>query len=165
MLCTVNEFLALFTRASKLLRGAADEAMSRHGVRVGQNLLLEVLWETDGLTPGELAVRLGVATPTVVKSATRMEATGLLSRRRDSDDARLVRLYLTDRGRSVRTAIELERDALERRATATLTAEERRHLLSALAKIVAALTDAEPMPRDPTPRAPGDRPRGGAPAP
>ena len=37
----MDEFLTLFTRASKLMRGAADEAMSRHGVRVGQNLVLE----------------------------------------------------------------------------------------------------------------------------
>jgi MarR family transcriptional regulator, organic hydroperoxide resistance regulator len=65
----MGEFLSLFTRASKLMRGAADEAMSRHGVRVGQNLMLEVLWDTDGLTPGELAERLHVSTPTVVKSA------------------------------------------------------------------------------------------------
>jgi MarR family transcriptional regulator for hemolysin len=126
------------------MRGAADDAMSRHGVRVGQNLLLEVLWETDGLTPGELADHVHVATPTVVKSATRMEASGLLSRRRDPDDARLVRLYLTDRGRSVRHAIEAERDALERRATAMLTAQERQHLLSALTKIIDAMADTPP---------------------
>ena len=48
----MNEFLWLFTRASKVMRTAADDAMSQHGVRVGQNMLLEVLWETDGLTPG-----------------------------------------------------------------------------------------------------------------
>ena len=106
----MNELLALFTRSSKLARAAADEAMSRHGVRVGQNLLLEVLWETDGLTPGELASRLNVATPTVVKSANRMATAGLLVRKPEPADARLVRLYLTDRARSVRRAIERERD-------------------------------------------------------
>jgi MarR family transcriptional regulator for hemolysin len=132
--------LRLFTRAHKLLRGAVDEAMSPHGVRVGQNLVLEVLWETDGLTPGELADRLHVATPTVVKSATRMEAAGLLTRRRDATDARLVRLHLTEHARSVRGAIEHERRALALRATATLTDEERRHLHSALTKIIQQLT-------------------------
>ncbi len=111
----MNEFLALFTRASKLMRGAADEAMSQHGVRVGQNLVLEVLWGTDGLTPGELAERLDVSTPTVVKSATRMEATGLVARRLDEADRRLVRIYLTERGRSVKADIEAARDELERR--------------------------------------------------
>lgn len=133
----MNEFLWLFTRASKVMRMAADEAMSRHGVRVGQNLVLEVLWQQDGLTPGELAARLDVATPTVVKSANRMAAAGLVSRRRDPVDARLVRLYLTDRARSVRSEIERERDELARKATATLTDEELAVLMSALRKMIA----------------------------
>jgi MarR family transcriptional regulator, organic hydroperoxide resistance regulator len=154
----INEFLTLFTRASKLMRGAADDAMSRHGVRVGQNLLLEVLWEEDGLTPGELAERLHVATPTVVKSATRMEASGLVTRRRDPDDARLVRLYLTGRGRAVRKEIETERDELVRRATAAFTEQERKHVMRALSKIITALADVAPMDesgkRDPPTRPP-----------
>jgi DNA-binding MarR family transcriptional regulator len=132
-----NEFFALFTRATKLMRGAVDEAMNRHGVRVGQNLLLEVLWEGDGVTPGELAARLGVTTPTVVKSATRMEMTDLVTRRRDPDDGRLVRLWLTDRGRTVQGAVEAERDALAARALSVLTNQEREHLIAALRKIVA----------------------------
>src|ERR1035438_799638 len=151
----MNEFLSLFTRASKLMRGAVDEAMSHHGVRVGQNLVLEVLWETDGLTPGELADRLHVATPTMVKSANRMAAAGLIGRRRDPagglpagrrapGPARRPRIYLTERARLVRGAIEQERDELERRATATLTSAERTHLLSALTKIIAQFADAGP---------------------
>jgi MarR family transcriptional regulator, organic hydroperoxide resistance regulator len=141
----VSEFVPLFTRASKLMRGAADVAMSRHGVRVGQNLVLEALWEDDGLTPGEVAQRLHVTTPTIVKMATRMEAAGLLTRRRDARDARLVRLHLTARGRSLRAALEGELRALEERATATLTATERRHLERALAKIVRSLEDVAPV--------------------
>jgi MarR family transcriptional regulator, organic hydroperoxide resistance regulator len=135
----VSEFVALFTRAAKLMRGAADKGMRRHGVRVGQNLVLEALWETDGLTPGDLAQRLHVTTPTIVKMATRMEATDLVTRRRDPRDARLVRLHLTARGRSLRAAVEAELEGLEERATAALTATERRHLEKALAKIVRSL--------------------------
>jgi MarR family transcriptional regulator, organic hydroperoxide resistance regulator len=136
----VNEFLTLFTRASKLLREAADVAMSQHGVRVGQNIILEVLWQQDGLTPGEIARRLDLSTPTVVNAATRMEDAGLLVRERDSADGRLVRLYLTPQARAVQGAIEQERSALELRATSTLTSQERRHLHSALAKIIDTLS-------------------------
>jgi len=141
----MSELLTLFTRASKLLREAADEAMSRHGVRVGQNIILEVLWREDGLTPGEIARRLDLATPTVVNAATRMEDAGLVLRERDSADGRLVRLYLTPQARSVRGAIERERSALERRATSKLTSQELRHLHTALAKIIDTLSqDREP---------------------
>jgi DNA-binding MarR family transcriptional regulator len=136
----VNEITALFTRASKLWRVAADQEMGRHGVRVGQNLVLEVLWRCDGVTPGELAETLHVSTPTVVKSANRMVASGLLTKRRDTGDRRLVRLYLTDHARSVQGAIEQTRKDLEDRATCTLTPAERRHLESSLAKIIAELS-------------------------
>jgi MarR family transcriptional regulator, organic hydroperoxide resistance regulator len=140
----MSEFVDLFTRAAKAMRYSAEAAFSRHGVRVGQNLVLDALWGHDGLTPGEIAQRLHVATPTVVKMATRMETAGLLRRRRDARDARLVRLYLTDRGRSLQDAIEREIEGLEERATAGLTAEERRHLDSALAKMVRNLQQVPP---------------------
>jgi len=155
----VGELLTLWTRASKLTRVAADQAMGRYGVRVGQNLVLEVLWADDGLTPGELAERLHLATPTVVKSATRMEAAGLLERRSHERDARLVRLWLTERGRAVRGDVERARDELEQRVAAPLTADERLHLRSALAKIVAAFADLAPE-GDPGDPAAGTRPAG-----
>ena len=139
----MNEFLTLFTRAHKLLRNSVDEAMAQYGVRVGQNLVLEVLWREDGLTPGDLAQRLGVTTPTVVKSATRMEAAGLLTRRPDLADGRLVRLFLTPYAQSIQGVIERDRDELERRATATLTDEEREYLHRALAKIIKELTPGD----------------------
>ena len=138
------DLLALFTQAGKLLREAADEAMSRHGVRVGQHIVLTVLWQQDGLTPGEIARRLQAATPTIVNTATRMEEAGLLVRQPDSADARLVRLYLTPHGRSVRAPVRDARAALERHATATLTAAELDHLRSALTKIIAQLRNEPP---------------------
>ncbi|MCO5973846.1 MULTISPECIES: MarR family winged helix-turn-helix transcriptional regulator [Actinoallomurus] len=137
----MDDFLTLLVRAHKLLQAASDEAMSRHGVRIGQNLILEALWETDGLTPGEVAsrARLPITTPTIVNTATRMEAAGLLTRRRDPNDGRLVRLYLTDRARAARQPIKEARRRLEEHATATLTDEERDHLRTALTKILQQL--------------------------
>jgi len=137
----VGEFVTLFTRASKLMRAAADEAYGRHGVRLGQNLVLAALADEDGLTPGELAERLQVTTPTIVKMATRMDAAGLLSRRRDPKDARLVRLYLTDRGRAAFGPVEDERLRLQERALAGLTDTQRRQLDDALAHVIRNLED------------------------
>jgi MarR family transcriptional regulator, organic hydroperoxide resistance regulator len=135
----VPEFLDAFTRAAKLMRGAADQAMRRHGVRVGQNLVLAALWAQDGQTPGQLAQCLRIATPTVVKMATRMEAAGLLVREQHPDDRRLVRLVLTPRGRALQRDVERELERLERRATADLTDEERRCAQRALAAIACRL--------------------------
>ncbi|MEZ0091766.1 MarR family winged helix-turn-helix transcriptional regulator [Streptacidiphilus sp. EB129] len=129
------EFLDLHSRTTKALRALADGVMRHHGLHLGQNHLLAVLWEQDGRTPGEVASALSVTTPTVVKMATRMTTTGLLTRRRDDRDNRLVRLWLTDAGRALQEPIEKERRSMEEKVTADLTEAEREHLLSALAKI------------------------------
>lgn len=133
----MTEILDLLTATHKAMRAVAEEHMRRHGLHLGQNLVLAALWERDGRTPGELAAALNVTTPTIVKMATRMSAAGLLVRRRDDLDNRLVRLYLTDRGRALREPVTADRDALEREISDGLTDDERRHLLSALGKILA----------------------------
>ncbi|MCP9954336.1 MULTISPECIES: MarR family winged helix-turn-helix transcriptional regulator [Actinomadura] len=135
----MDDLVRLLARADKLLRAASDAAMSEHGVRVGQNLVLEALWERDGLTPGEVAARLGLTTPTIVNTATRMEAAGLVVRRRDPADARLVRLYLTGKALRAREPVEEARRRLEERVAAALSEEERRHVRTALEKIIEEL--------------------------
>jgi DNA-binding MarR family transcriptional regulator len=135
----------MHSKTSKALRAAADAAMRRHGLHLGQDHLLAVLWRQDGRTPGEVAAMLNVTTPNVVKAATRMAAAGLLTRRRDDRDNRLVRLWLTDAARALQAPIERERRLLEEQVTADLTDAEREHLLSALTKIrrsATALLDA-----------------------
>ncbi|MEO3872436.1 MarR family winged helix-turn-helix transcriptional regulator [Nonomuraea sp. B12E4] len=129
------EFLDLHSKASKALRAAAEAAVRRHGLHLGQDHLLAVLWRQDGSTPGEVAAALNVTTPNVVKAATRMAAAGLLTRRRDDRDNRLVRLWLTDTGRTLQAPVEEERRRLEEQVIADLTETEREHLLTALAKI------------------------------
>jgi DNA-binding MarR family transcriptional regulator len=131
----MSEFLDLHGKTSKALRALADAAMRRHGLHVGQNHLLAVLWARDGRTPGEVAAELSVTTPTVVKMADRMTAAGLLTRRRDDRDNRLVRLWLTGAGRALREPVETERRRIEERVTADLTEGELAALLNSLAKV------------------------------
>jgi DNA-binding MarR family transcriptional regulator len=125
----------VYTRASKSVRAAMDAALRRHGLHLGQNLVLAALWERDGLTPGAIAGAVNVTTPTIVKMANRMTAAGLLTRRRDDRDNRLVRLYLTDAGRALREPIEEEMHRLEQQLTAGLTKAERRALTAGLQRV------------------------------
>ena len=62
----------------------------------------------------------------------------------DERDARLVHLYLTDRGRSLHELIEEELKRLQERAPADLTREESRHLESAFTKIIRNLERTAP---------------------
>jgi DNA-binding MarR family transcriptional regulator len=120
-----GDFQTAFWAAKRAMTAAAEASYNRHGVRAGQQFILHCLWQTDGLSPGEVARALGLATPTVTRAATRMEATGLLRREPHPTDARLVRLRLTDRGRELRTVMAKEMSDLGERALAGLDGAER----------------------------------------
>lgn len=72
------------------------------GLTFPQYLIMLVLWEHDGLTLKELSNRLrqdsGALTP-VVK---RLEAAGLVTRRRSAEDERNLSIELTPAGRALR---------------------------------------------------------------
>ena len=104
------DFQTAFWAAKHALSMATAAAFSRHGVHEGQQFILRQLWVEDGQTPGGIARRLGLATPTVTRAATRMEATGLLRREPHPGDRRLVRLLLTERESVIRALVAIRRN-------------------------------------------------------
>jgi DNA-binding MarR family transcriptional regulator len=96
---------------------------------------LQCLWAEDGISPGGLARRLHLATPTVTRAAARMEAAGLLRREPHEKDRRLVRLFLTERGRALEQVIGREIGDLSERALASLDESERAALVRFLDSI------------------------------
>jgi DNA-binding MarR family transcriptional regulator len=143
-----EEFQSAFWSAKRAMAEASEAAFQRHGVRSGQQWILRCLWAEDGLTPGDVAKRLELSTPTVTKAAMRMEAAGIIVRRPDPRDARLVRLYLSERGRTLEAAIALEMRELARRALATLSPDEGVALVRSLVTIRRNLGSA-PRAEDP----------------
>jgi MarR family transcriptional regulator, organic hydroperoxide resistance regulator len=127
-----QDFQKAFWGAKHALAAAGAAAFSQHGVHEGQQFILLLLWKENGLTPGEIAKRLGLATPTVTRAATRMEAAGLLRREPHPTDRRLVRLVLTERGHSLEEVIADETGRLTERALATFTPDERTAFIRAL---------------------------------
>ncbi|GAB4435822.1 MAG: MarR family transcriptional regulator [Chloroflexi bacterium OHK40] len=128
---TVGFTLAQLCKAH---RYAVDEALREHGLRAGQEMILLQLWAGEGLTQTELAERLAVEPPTVTRMLQRMEAEQLLERRPDPDDARVSRVYLTQRGRSLEAAVTAAWQAVDERLTAGMTLEERLLLRRILAQ-------------------------------
>jgi DNA-binding MarR family transcriptional regulator len=120
-----DEFQGAFWAAKRALKEASDVAYGRHGVRNGQQFILMCLWQQNDLTLGEIATRLGLATPTVSKAATRMEATGLVVRKPHPTDARRVLIHLTERGRNLQGKLDEEMRVLSERALGTLSRDGR----------------------------------------
>jgi DNA-binding MarR family transcriptional regulator len=120
-----TSLVGLFTRTAKKMREVGATVLAPHGIVLGQNLLLDELWREDGQTPGEIASKLGVTGPTAVKMAQRMEESGFVTRRRDDPDGRLVRVYLTERGKAAQAPVEADLRRRNERVFEGLTAEDR----------------------------------------
>jgi MarR family transcriptional regulator, organic hydroperoxide resistance regulator len=127
-----HELILLVTRTTVQIREATRRVLAGFGLQRPQNLVLDALIERDGLTPGEIAQRLEVSGPTAVKMAQRMEANGLVQRRRDDPDGRLVRVYLTKRGRELQAPIQGQIDRIAEQAVAGLSSRNREVLKRSL---------------------------------
>jgi DNA-binding MarR family transcriptional regulator len=131
--------MRLLTSTSKKLREVGSAVLFPFGLRLGQNLMLEALWEKDGQTPGEIAGRLGIAGPTAVRMAQRMETRGLLTRLPDERDGRLVRIFLTPSGRRLRGPMEEAFGRLDAHVIATLSPADREELARLLRLVLRGL--------------------------
>jgi DNA-binding MarR family transcriptional regulator len=96
------ELLAQFAQT---YRSLSDAFMDRIAMHRSQGGLLCKLSLQDGMTQSELAQKLGVQGATMTDMLQRMEEAALVTRRRDPDDNRLVRVYLTPLGREKELAI------------------------------------------------------------
>lgn len=71
------------------------------GLTYPQYVTMLVLWRGDGLSVSELGDRLDLDSGTLTPLLKRLEAAGFVRRVRSSDDERVVRVHLTDRGRGL----------------------------------------------------------------
>jgi MarR family transcriptional regulator, organic hydroperoxide resistance regulator len=88
-------------RLCKAQRQQGEVWCQKIGLHAGQDLVIFRLLEEDGLSQSQLAAVLGVEIATVAKTVQRMEKEGLLIRRQDAEDARISRVYLTEKGWSL----------------------------------------------------------------
>jgi MarR family transcriptional regulator for hemolysin len=131
-----DDVLAIFGSTVKALRARFDGLLRARGLRLGQYQLLRALWETDGLTPRELAERAGVEMPTVTRTVQRMVRDGFVRREAHPSDARSVRIMLAPKGQALESwAAELRRSVMQA-ALAGIAADDRARLVSTLDRIL-----------------------------
>lgn len=130
-----TDFQTAFWTTKRAMYDAGERVFGAHGVRSGQQFVLRCLWNEDGLTPGEVARRLSLATPTVTRTADRLATGGLLRREHHQTDARLVRLRLTAEGRRLESVIGQEMERLTDEALAGFSSKERSLLIALLQRI------------------------------
>ena len=92
--------------ASRAVTAAYRPALTELGITYPQYLVLIVLWEHDSLTVRELGEQLRLDHGTLTPLLKRMEAGGLIERRRDNIDERFVVVSLGAKGESLRRHAE-----------------------------------------------------------
>ncbi len=97
-----NQLCFRLYTASRLITQAYHPLLSEHGLTYPQYLVLLVLWEQDGQPVNDIAKRLMLETNTVTPLLKRMEAEGILTRSRGTEDARQMIVKLTAKGRGMK---------------------------------------------------------------
>ena len=82
----------------RMVRERFDGCLNEHGASLTTWAVLRSAEHEDGLSQRELASRMSIESPTLVRHLDRLEDEGLVVRRRDEQDRRVVRVGLTPAG-------------------------------------------------------------------
>jgi DNA-binding MarR family transcriptional regulator len=132
--------------AVRTLRARLDRELQAAGLRLGQYQLLRLLWESDGLTPRELADRLVVEMPTVTRTVQRLIRDGFARREAHPMDARSVRIYLTEKGRRLQERVDAIFAEQTERAMSGFSQAERAALVDFMNRMAANCRHEGPSP-------------------
>ena len=114
------------------MRAAMEARLAPYDLTAPQWATLMRLLERDGWTQTELGGSQGMDKATVGGVVQRLEAKGLVARESDPDDGRVNRVTLTTAGRTLAAELKPFADEVNGRATARLSSEEAKQLLSLL---------------------------------
>jgi len=102
----LNESMGfLISDTARAVKRSLYARIAQHNIRGGHWYCLRTLLHQDGVTQRELSERLGIMGPSTVEMLRAMEKEGLVTRERDPDDKRKVRVYLTDHARSIQPVL------------------------------------------------------------
>ncbi|MCE1253027.1 MAG: MarR family transcriptional regulator [Anaerolineae bacterium] len=131
----------LLAQVSQLFRSISDSFTEQVDIPRGQAGLLCVVAKQDGLAQTEIAEQLSVRGATVTNMLQRLEEAGLVIRRRDVEDNRLVRVYITEAGSQKEDAINERFGNLQQLIFKDINADERVMLKRLLQQIIFNLTE------------------------
>jgi MarR family transcriptional regulator, organic hydroperoxide resistance regulator len=114
-----NDRLAhLIKDATRALLRALQMRLNEHSVSLGQWTFLRILWEANGISQRELSELAGVMEPTTFWAVTAMEKLRYVTRKKKHNNKKMVYVFLTPKGRSLKRKLvplaeEVNRIAVE----------------------------------------------------
>jgi MarR family transcriptional regulator, organic hydroperoxide resistance regulator len=131
----------LLAHVSQTFRSVSDAFTDVVNIPRGQATVLCVVARQAGLTQTEVASQLSVQGATVTNMLQRLEQAGLVIRRRDPEDNRLVRVYLTEAGLQKERSINEQFGNMQELIFKGISEEERILLRRWLQQIILNITD------------------------
>ena len=129
-------FGARIAELSRLWRAELDYRLRPIGLSQARWLVLVTLRDhPDGIRQSDLAVRIGIKDPTLVRQLDQLAAAGWIERREQPDDRRAKRVFITDKAAPLLAAITEVGIALRREMLQDLTEDEARICMGALDRI------------------------------
>ena len=125
----------LLAKATTVHKNALEKYVNSVGLHSGQVFVLMELWKLDGQRQIDLAAKLNLSPPTVNKILGGLLENDFATRARYEDDARSTRIFLTQKGRDVRSALEHAWEGFEEQTLSGLTDTEALMLKQLLQKI------------------------------
>lgn len=126
---------------SKILRRIFNESLAEQGLFSGQQDILFTVIGKEGITLGELAKKLGVSCATASVSVKRMEKAGFIIKKEDNDNARIIRLYPTEKAKSAPEKTREKMDSMEAVIKKGMSEEEQAQLSYLLEKAIRNFVD------------------------
>jgi DNA-binding MarR family transcriptional regulator len=106
------------------------------GLKPGyRHILFHLAHGDDGGTQQDLVNHTKLSAPTISVSLAKMELEGIVTRKTDSEDMRIVRAYLTGKGWDLDRAMKKTIDDVEAEFSAALSAEELAEMKKMLIKV------------------------------
>ena len=129
----------------KAIREAFADLLAAHGCTIPTWAVLTEAHRNPGLSQVQLAAHIGIEGPTLARHLDRLSHEGLVERRRDPSDRRIVRVALTPRGEQRWEELKDVRAHFDQRLTAGLDDGQKAALDIAIERIQRALEDADDL--------------------
>ncbi|MDS0527184.1 MarR family transcriptional regulator [Clostridium sp. SHJSY1] len=102
MILTTEESVQdVFFKAVRLAFARSHVLLGEKGIHPGQQHLLIRLFKKNGQSQKDLAKNMSVKPATITVMLTRMEKSGLIERKKDENDQRVTRIFITEKGQEV----------------------------------------------------------------
>ncbi|XER07988.1 hypothetical protein SRRS_35810 [Sporomusa rhizae] len=144
---TTDQLYYALSRLSRLIHRMehriAHGGKEGHKFHRGQSRVLSILAQTNDASQRDIAEILDVRPSSMTEMLLRMEQSGLISRRQDENDQRIMRISLTESGKQAAAQSTASTHDVTAALFKSLAAEEQSQLLALIDRVNASLETME----------------------